>query len=118
MRVTARLRRTGVATAMAVVTGGTVAACSTAAMQPAVSPEPAAAVTGAAAPPAGGSAVASYAAAVRAVLPSVVLIRTAEGLGSGVVLDRAGNIVTNAHVAGQATRFGVQTADDKTPRPA
>ena len=103
MRVTDRLRRTGVATAMAVVTGGTVAACSTAAMQPAVGPRPAAAVTGAAAPPASGNAVASYAAAVRAVLPSVVLIRTADGLGSGVVFDRAGNIVTNAHVAGQAT---------------
>ena len=103
MRVTDRLRRTGVATAMAVVTGGTVAACSTAAMQPAVGPRPAAAVTAAAAPPASGNAVASYAAAVRAVLPSVVLIRTADGLGSGMVFDRAGNIVTNAHVAGQAT---------------
>ena len=50
-----------------------------------------------------GGAVTSYAATVRAVLPSVVLIRTADGLGSGVVLDRAGHILTNAHVAGQAT---------------
>ena len=33
----------------------------------------------------------SYAATVRAVLPSVVLIRTADGLGSGVVLGRAGH---------------------------
>ena len=65
-----------------------------------------------------GGAVTSYAATVRAVLPSVVLIRTADGLGSGVVLDRAGHILTNAHVAGQATRFGVQTADDRAPRPA
>jgi S1-C subfamily serine protease len=104
---------------MAVVAGGTVAACSTAAVQPAVSsPKPAAAVTGAAAPPASGNAVASYATAVRAVLPSVVLIRTADGLGSGVVLDRAGNIVTNAHVAGQATSFQVQRAGDPAPRPA
>ena len=118
MRVTARLRRTGVAAAVAVVAGGTVAACSSAAVQPAVSPRPAAAVTGAAAPPASGNAVASYAAAVRAVLPSVVLIRTADGLGSGVVLDRAGNIVTNAHVAGQATALQVQRAGDPAPRPA
>ena len=118
MRVTDRLRRTGVAAAMAVATGGTVAACSAAAAQPAVSPAPAAAVTGAAAPPASGSAVASYAAAVRAVLPSVVLIRTADGLGSGVVLDRAGNIVTNAHVAGQATALQVQRAGDPASRPA
>jgi S1-C subfamily serine protease len=118
MRVTDRLRWTGAAAAMAVVTGGTVAACSAAAVQPAVSPKPVAAVTGAAAPPASGNAVASYAAAVRAVLPSVVLIRTADGLGSGVVLDRAGNIVTNAHVAGQATSLRVQRAGDPAPRSA
>jgi S1-C subfamily serine protease len=118
MRVTHRLRRTGAAAALAVVTGGAVAACSTAAGMPAVSPRPAAAVTGAAAPPTSGPAVASYAAAVRAVLPSVVLIRTADGLGSGVVLDRAGNIVTNAHVAGQGTSLQVQRAGDPAPRPA
>src|SRR5437773_1688589 len=80
--------------------------------------KPAAAVTGAAAPPASGNAVASYAATVRAVLPSVVLIRTSDGLGSGVVLDRAGNIVTNAHVAGQATSLQVQRAGDPAARPA
>jgi putative serine protease PepD len=118
MRVTDRLRRTGVAAAMAVATGGTVAACSAAAVQPAGSLEPAAAVTGAAAPPTSGHAVASYATAVRAVLPSVVLIRTADGLGSGVVLDRAGNIVTNAHVAGQAASLQVQRAGDPAARPA
>jgi S1-C subfamily serine protease len=103
---------------MAVATGGTVAACSASAMQPAVSAKPASPVTGAAAPPASGNAVASYAAAVRAVLPSVVLVRTADGLGSGVVLDRAGNIVTNAHVAGQATSLQIQLAGDPAPRPA
>ena len=70
------------------------------------------------APAMSGDAVTSYAATVQAVLPSVVLIRTADGLGSGVVLDRAGHILTNAHVAGQATRFQVQTADHRTPRPA
>ena len=36
-----------------------------------------------------------------------------ERLGSGVVLDRAGHILTNAHVAGQATKFGVQTVGDR-----
>ena len=51
-------------------------------------------------------------------LPSVVLIRTASGLGSGVVLDRSGNIVTNAHVAGNATKFQVQVAGDTAPRSA
>jgi S1-C subfamily serine protease len=117
MRVTDRLRRAGAVAAMAVVIcGGGVAACATTAGAPAVSTNPPAAP--AAAPAVSGGAVASYAATVRAVLPSVVLIRTAEGLGSGVVLDRAGHILTNAHVAGQATRFQVQTADHKAPRPA
>jgi putative serine protease PepD len=48
----------------------------------------------------------------------VVLIRTPDGLGSGVVLDAAGNIVTNAHVAGAATRFQVQLTGDPTLRSA
>src|SRR5689334_7257305 len=110
MRVTDRLRRTGVAAAMAVATRGTVAACSAAAMQPAVSAQPAAAVPAAGAPPASGNAVARYAATVRGVLPSVVLSRSAGGLRSGVVLGRGGNIVTDAHGAGQATSLQGQRA--------
>jgi S1-C subfamily serine protease len=35
-----------------------------------------------------------------------------------VVLDDKGNIVTNAHVAGNSTSFQVQRADDPQPRPA
>jgi len=66
----------------------------------------------------GDAARSSYADVVGRVLPSVVLIRTTEGLGSGVVLDGAGNIVTNAHVAGNATSFQVQLADDPQPRQA
>jgi S1-C subfamily serine protease len=108
---------------MAVVLAGGAAACASTAAAPAASPAPAAAVTGDGAAgdgarPAGGGAVTSYAAAVRAVLPSVVLVRTADGLGSGVVLDRAGHIITNAHVAGQATALQVQRAGDPAPRPA
>jgi S1-C subfamily serine protease len=118
MTVTDRLRRAGVAAAMAVVTGSAVAACSTAAGMPAVSPSTAPALSGSETGSARGAAVASYAPAVRAVLPSVVLIRTADGLGSGVVLDRAGNIVTNAHVAGQGNSLQVQRAGDPAPRPA
>jgi S1-C subfamily serine protease len=37
-------------------------------------------------------------AAVAAAAPSVVQVRTSAGLGSGVVLDDRGNVVTNAHV--------------------
>ena len=59
-----------------------------------------------------------YADVIRQVLPSVVLIRTGSGLGSGVVLDDQGNIVTNAHVAGDAASFGVQLAGDPRPRQA
>ncbi|HUC23672.1 MAG TPA: trypsin-like peptidase domain-containing protein [Streptosporangiaceae bacterium] len=44
------------------------------------------------------------------VRPSVVEIRTATGLGSGVVLDGAGDIVTNAHVVGSASTFQVLSA--------
>jgi hypothetical protein len=68
--------------------------------------------------PSGQTPRSSYAGVVRRVLPSVVLIRTANGLGSGVVLDGNGNIVTNAHVAGDAASFQVQLAGDPKPRPA
>lgn len=40
-------------------------------------------------------------------LPSVVQISTTSGLGSGVVYDGKGDIITNAHVVGQATQFTV-----------
>jgi hypothetical protein len=45
------------------------------------------------------------------VSPQVVQIQTSEGLGSGVVYDRRGDIVTNAHVAGNARRFLVTLSD-------
>src|SRR3954471_14096567 len=47
---------------------------------------------------------------VRAVSPSVVQIRTSEDLGSGVVFDARGDVVTNAHVVGNATRLVVTLA--------
>jgi len=43
--------------------------------------------------------------------PSVVLIETPEGLGSGIVLDTKGHIVTNAHVVGGARQFRVTLAN-------
>jgi putative serine protease PepD len=39
------------------------------------------------------------------VSPQVVQIQTGEGLGSGIVYDNRGDIVTNAHVAGDFNRF-------------
>jgi S1-C subfamily serine protease len=49
------------------------------------------------------------------VLPSVVEIRTSSGLGSGVVYDNKGDIVTNAHVVGTATKFEVLPAGSASP---
>ena len=56
---------------------------------------------------AAGSLEADYRRVIKTVLPSVVEIRTQQGLGSGVVYDASGDIVTNAHVVGSATRFQV-----------
>jgi S1-C subfamily serine protease len=125
MRMTGRARRAGLTAATVVVIGGggivvgaTALAPGTSGSAPAAAADVAgpAATSGPASAPA--SAPASYAGVVRQVLPSVVLIRTSEGLGSGVVLDRSGNIVTNAHVAGNATSFEVQVAGDPAPRTA
>jgi len=57
---------------------------------------------------------ASYERVVRQVLPQVVQISTSVGLGSGVVFDGKGDIVTNAHVVGRAQRVTVTTSTGKT----
>jgi putative serine protease PepD len=65
--------------------------------------------------PPGRPAVADGAASVQAafeqviqrVSPSVVQIETEQGLGSGVVYDAKGDIVTNNHVVGTARSFAV-----------
>jgi putative serine protease PepD len=44
------------------------------------------------------------------VSPQVVQIQTNQGLGSGIVYDDHGDIVTNAHVAGTSSRFLVTVA--------
>jgi len=59
--------------------------------------------------PAGGPALQqSYVAAVKQVMPSVVQITTGTDLGSGIVFDDKGDIVTNDHVVGSATHFQVR----------
>ncbi|HUA41437.1 MAG TPA: trypsin-like peptidase domain-containing protein [Streptosporangiaceae bacterium] len=109
MNLAQRARRAGIAAAMTAVVGGSGFAVGAATSQPSASRPPAA-------PQA--PATKGYAALVREVLPSVVLIRTPDGLGSGVILDTDGNIVTNAHVAGDATKFEVRLAGDPAPRSA
>jgi putative serine protease PepD len=49
----------------------------------------------------------------RRVSPSVVQIETKQGLGSGIVFDGRGDIVTNAHVVGAAKTFRVTTPEGK-----
>lgn len=65
----------------------------------------------AASPPVAGGPVTlqqQYERVVATVLPSVVQITTPEGLGSGVVFDAKGDIVTNAHVVGSAKNVRVR----------
>jgi putative serine protease PepD len=59
----------------------------------------------------------AYEAVVARVLPSVVQITTDQGLGSGVVFDNRGDIVTNAHVVGDSHHFQVRLASSPTPIP-
>ena len=51
---------------------------------------------------------------VTKVNPSVVVNETSSGLGSGIVFDAKGDIVTNAHVTAGSTTFKVTLADGKT----
>ncbi|MGW2176936.1 S1C family serine protease [Streptomyces sp. NPDC001732] len=51
-----------------------------------------------------------YQTVIKNVLPSVVQIEAAESLGSGVVYDSRGHIVTNAHVVGNEKTFKVTAA--------
>ncbi|MEV6178494.1 trypsin-like peptidase domain-containing protein [Streptomyces sp. NPDC052015] len=55
----------------------------------------------------------SYQRVIKDVLPSVVQIQTGSGLGSGVVYDDKGHIVTNAHVVGDERNFRVTTANSQ-----
>jgi putative serine protease PepD len=56
----------------------------------------------------------SYEQVVRNVLPSVVQISVGDSTGSGVVYDTKGDIVTNAHVVGDAKTVDVLPASGET----
>ncbi|MBD0419990.1 trypsin-like peptidase domain-containing protein [Streptomyces sp. TRM S81-3] len=56
-----------------------------------------------------------YQRVIRDVLPSVVQIQAGGDLGSGVVYDDKGHVVTNAHVVGDRKTFQVTTAHSEDP---
>ncbi|MFG2885043.1 S1C family serine protease [Streptomyces sp. NPDC048297] len=56
-----------------------------------------------------------YQKVIKEVLPSVVQIQASADLGSGVVYDDQGHIITNAHVVGSEKTFQVTTANSEEP---
>ncbi|MFF3287431.1 S1C family serine protease [Streptomyces sp. NPDC003023] len=69
----------------------------------------------AAAPAAASELEDDYREVIANVLPSVVQIEAGESLGSGIVYDDKGHIVTNAHVVGDGRRFRVTVATGEQP---
>ena len=61
-----------------------------------------------------GALQAAFLDVVARVRPEVVEVETKSDLGSGVVYDNRGDIVTNDHVVGSATSFVVQTVTGQT----
>ncbi|MES5825501.1 trypsin-like peptidase domain-containing protein [Streptomyces sp. RG80] len=76
--------------------------------------KPESSITQAAAAPAVDSDLQDdYTRVIKEVLPSVVQIQASSDLGSGVVYDDKGHIVTNAHVVGDEKTFQVTTANSE-----
>jgi len=110
-------RRAGPALALLAIAAGVVACSgggdgtSGASSSPSVSASAGASTSPAPSVPAAGGPAnlqQQYERVVASVLPSVVQITTSQGLGSGVVFDRQGDIVTNAHVVGTAKNVHVR----------
>jgi putative serine protease PepD len=59
-----------------------------------------------------------YESTITRALPSVVEISAGHTIGSGVVLDRRGHIVTNAHVVGTRKKFQVRVSLNSAPMKA
>jgi len=69
--------------------------------------------TGRGAAPAGLALQGAFVKVVQSVSPSVVQIEDQQGLGSGIVFDSRGDIVTNNHVIKGGTSFTVTTSTGK-----
>jgi putative serine protease PepD len=95
---------------------GSVAAIALSACASGASAPPSALATPSANQPAGGDATAledQFISVISRVSQSVVVIQTESGLGSGVIVDTKGNIITNAHVVAGFTAFRVLLATGK-----
>src|SRR6185295_16412488 len=93
----------GLAVTLAVVTSGCGGSSRTTAAE---APVHVAAARTAAAPPDSALGLQNrFVQVIDAVSPSVVQIETSDGLGSGIVFDGKGDIVTNAHVVGGSHRL-------------
>ncbi|MGW1804019.1 S1C family serine protease [Streptomyces sp. NPDC002078] len=102
------LRRTAVAVTLVCCVASCTADAPEAVRDPAASAR-------AAAPMAAGDLQSRYQKVIKDVLPSVVQIQASRELGSGVVYDGKGHIVTNAHVVGSEKTFKVTTANSEAP---
>ncbi|MEV5202117.1 trypsin-like peptidase domain-containing protein [Streptomyces sp. NPDC053720] len=102
----ARVRRLLLSLAAGVCAIALVSGCSDAASEsPKTEPSKSASATRTA-----GDLQSDYQAVIKNVLPSVVQIEASEGLGSGIVYDTKGHVVTNAHVVGNDKTFKVTVA--------
>ncbi len=88
---------------------GALASGAPASGEPAASPSPSPSAP--ASPAIAGALQKDFVGVVGNVMPSVVVIETTSGLGSGIVFDAKGDIVTNDHVVAGSTRFTVTLAD-------
>ncbi|MGJ5750977.1 S1-C subfamily serine protease [Streptomyces puniciscabiei] len=89
--------------------------CCVAASCSANSPEEATATAPHAVPMAAGDLQSQYQRVIKEALPSVVQIQAGHTLGSGVVYDGKGHIVTNAHVVESQKTFKVTAANSQEP---
>jgi putative serine protease PepD len=76
-------------------------------------PSPSAAPSASASPAVATALQDDFVNVVGRVSPSVVVIETTTGLGSGIVFDTKGDILTNDHVVAGSTKFTVTLADGR-----
>jgi putative serine protease PepD len=109
-----RHSRTARMAIICVVGSLTLVACSSGASRTSATSSGATSSTGQSAAAAAASLQQDFVSVVNKVRPSVVEISTDSGLGSGVVYDAQGDIVTNNHVVGSAQQFQVTFFDGHT----